>query len=225
MKKIFDLKKYGTLYIDKVIFETYIPLIFTCRNSNGDLFFCVCCQSNKDGFKWLLGKTTGGNVVKLLKDEITVRQLPVDYSVGKISVDCIDNEFTDSYGNSDWDLNSKYLPKKDSYMYADDGEFDEEIDYFIGIDRAASYAAEYKSILQQTIREISEIDENTFSGNEISDDIIRRLIEVSEIILKKMYANPETYKASYKTVRTVNLSVQSDDAKTLQVYDGIFSAA
>lgn len=39
------------------------------------------------------------------------------------------------YDNSDWKGNSKYLPKKDSYIYSDEDEFDEEIKYFLNLDK------------------------------------------------------------------------------------------
>ena len=38
MKKFITLNKYGELYIDKILFETYFPIIFTCKNENNDIF-------------------------------------------------------------------------------------------------------------------------------------------------------------------------------------------
>ena len=47
--------------------------------------------------------------------------------------------FTDSgHNNSDWDERSPYLPKEDSYMYAEDGEFEDEINYFSLFDETMS---------------------------------------------------------------------------------------
>ena len=38
MKEFIKLEKYGHLYIDKVLFESYFPIIFTCVNDNKDIF-------------------------------------------------------------------------------------------------------------------------------------------------------------------------------------------
>lgn len=47
MKKVFyETQKYGKLYIDKILFETYLPILFTCKNDMNDIFICVCCQDN-----------------------------------------------------------------------------------------------------------------------------------------------------------------------------------
>ena len=61
----------------------------------------------------------------------TVRQLLLEYSSGKISVDYGKNGYVITNNNSDWNENSPYLPKEDSYMYAEDGEFEDEIHYFL----------------------------------------------------------------------------------------------
>ena len=68
MKPFMKIDKLGELRIDVVLFESYYPILFTCLNENNDLFLCVCCQSNKEGRKWLITKTTPNIVVKVLKD-------------------------------------------------------------------------------------------------------------------------------------------------------------
>lgn len=87
MKKFITLNKYGELYIDKILFETYFPIIFTCKNENNDIFICVCCQCNENGCKWLVGRTNGSFIVRMLQNEITIRQLLLDCCTEKISVD------------------------------------------------------------------------------------------------------------------------------------------
>lgn len=134
MKKFIELDKYGQLYIDKVLFESYFPVVFTCINGNKDTFIGICCQNNEKGCKWLLGKTNGISVVKMLRDEITIRQLLLEFSSEKISVDYTKDGYAIAYNNSDWDENSPYLPKADSYMYAEAGEFEDEINYLSLLD-------------------------------------------------------------------------------------------
>lgn len=148
MKKFIKLDRYGQLYIDKILFESYFPIIFTCINDNKDIFISVCCQNNEKGCKWLLGKTNAKSIVQMLQDNITVRQLLLEHSIGKISVSFVGNEYIVAYNNSDWDEDSSYLPKIDSYMYAEDGEFKEEIDYFLSLNYCMSYNAEYKAVAE-----------------------------------------------------------------------------
>lgn len=146
MKEFIKLDKYGQLYIDRILFESYFPIIFTCVNDNGDIFISICCQSNEKGCKWLLGKTDETSIIKMLQDEITIRELLLEHSSGKISIDYIENEYTVDYDNSDWVADSPYLPKKDSYMCAEDGEFDDEINYFSSLNALPYDIKYYKSI-------------------------------------------------------------------------------
>lgn len=145
MKKFIKTDKYGQLYIDRVLFESYFPIIFTCINDNNDIFICVCCQNNEKGCKWLIGKTECINIIRLLQDKITVRQLLLEHSSGRITVDYTQEGYTICYNNSDWDENSLYLPKKDSYMYVENGEFDNDIAYF---NRVCYNAGDYNCIAE-----------------------------------------------------------------------------
>lgn len=157
MKEFVNTEKYGRFYIDKVLFESYFPIIFTCKNGNGELFICVCCQNNEKGCKWLVGRTNAVNIVKMLKDEITVRELLLKYSSGKISVDYVDGQYAVAYNNSDWKEDSIYLPKQDSYMFAEEGGFDDEIAYFLSAECLQYDADSYTSTLSETIREGTEL--------------------------------------------------------------------
>lgn len=155
MKEFIELDKYGKLYIDKILFETYFPIIFNCITDNKDMFFCVCCQNNENGCKWLVGKTNGISIAKMLQNKITIRQLLLDFSVERITVDYKNKEYAIRYNNSDWNEESKYLPKVDSYMYAEEGEFDEEIKYFSSIDRI-NYNKEYYINIMEELGTISK---------------------------------------------------------------------
>jgi len=156
MKKFVKLDNYGQLYIDKVLFESYFPIIFTCLNDNSEIFISVCCQSNEKGCKWLLGKTNGESIVRMLQDEITIRQLLLEHSSAKISVNFVGNNYMVAYNNSDWDVDSPYLPKIDSYMYAEDGEFKDEIDYFLSLNHGIRYNAEYYKSVAEALGTISK---------------------------------------------------------------------
>lgn len=157
MKEFIKLDKYGQLYIDRVLFETYFPIIFTCVNENKDIFICICCQNNEKGCKWLLGKTDGISIVSMLQDKITIRELLLVHSSGKISVDYMkETGYTITYNNSDWDMDSSFLPKEDSYMYAEEGEFEDEINYFASLKYCVPYDMEYYKFVVRTVETINK---------------------------------------------------------------------
>lgn len=47
MKKFITLNKYGELYIDKILFETYFPIIFTYKNENNDILYACAANAMK----------------------------------------------------------------------------------------------------------------------------------------------------------------------------------
>ena len=173
----------------------------------------------------MIGKTNGINIIRMLRDEITIRQLLLEYSSGKISVDYVKNEYVVAYNNSDWDENSLYLPKDDSYMYAEDGEFDDEIAYFSSVDYVYYEAEYYKRITEVlgTIgKGIEPITEalTTFTsaiGNiTIPSEIISTLEVIGEVCTNftmntEKYMNQEKYKSVFNSTfsaSTEGLSIE-----------------
>lgn len=231
MKKFIELDKYGQLYIDKVLFEPYIPIIFSCINENKDVFIGVCCQSNEKGCKWLLGKTNGVSIVRMLRDEITVRQLLLECSSERISVDYAGNGYVAAYNNSDWNEDSPYLPKEDSYMYAEDEEFEDEINYFSSLDYHVHYNAECYKCIAETLGTINKGVEpmadaltvlaSTTGSIVISSEVVSTLKVFGELcnnlaISAEKYTNQRKYKSVYKNTFNVSseklgIKVKSND--------------
>ena len=150
MKEFINTDRYGKLYYDKILFEAHYPIIFSCKNEYGEIFIGVCCQYNEQAHRWLLGKTEPVNIVSVLRDEITIRQLLTEYCSKRMSVVNINGEYVTEYYNDDWEKDSIYLPKKDSYMWAEPGEFDEEIEYFLSIKNNLNYEPDsYINILEK----------------------------------------------------------------------------
>lgn len=151
MKEFINTDRYGKLYYDKILFEAHYPIIFSCKNEYGEIFIGVCCQYNEQAHRWLLVKTEPVNIVSVLRDEITIRQLLTEYCSKRMSVVNINGEYVTEYYNDDWEKDSIYLPKKDSYMWAEPGEFDEEIQYFLSIKNHMSYEPDsYTNILEKS---------------------------------------------------------------------------
>ena len=156
VQKFVKINKDVQLYIDKIIFESYFPIIFTCKDDKNNIYMCVCCQNNEKGIKWLVGKTDSKSIVKVLEDKITIREVLLCNSEEHISIEYINGDYNVEYNNSDWKENSIYLPKKDSYIYADEGEFDEEIKYFQSLDLICYDENEYVGV--SDIQEMFEMD-------------------------------------------------------------------
>lgn len=156
VQKFVKINKDVQLYIDKIIFESYFPIIFTCKDDKNNIYMCVCCQNNEKGIKWLVGKTDSKSIVKVLEDKITIREVLLYNSEERISIEYINGDYNVEYNNSDWKEKSIYLPKKDSYIYADEGEFDEEIKYFQSLDLICYDENEYVGV--SDIQELFEMD-------------------------------------------------------------------
>lgn len=230
MKEFIKLDEYGQLYIDRILFESYFPIIFTCINDGGEIFICVCCQNNKNGCKWLLGKTNGMNIVKMLRDEITIRQLLVEYSLGQISVDYAGNNYSATYHSSDWKEDSPYLPKSDSYMCAEEGEFDEEIAYFSSMIHFHYDAEYYKRLTEKSgiinteaepIAQAMTAFASYMGSIVLSDEVYSTLkvfgeLRSSIMISSEKYTNLENYKIIYNesfgaSAKGLDLEIGTDD--------------
>lgn len=232
MKEFVKLDKYGQLYIDKVLFESYYPIIFTCVNDEKDIFIGVCCQNNEKGCKWLLGKTNGISIVRMLQDEITIRRLLLECSSEKISVDYMENRYVVAYNNSDWDENSRYLPKEDSYMYAEDGEFEDEISYFSSFESHVHYNTEYYKCIADVLGTISKgiepisdalaVFASTIGNFSISSEVVVSTLKVFGELCTNLaidtdkYMDQEKFKSVYNSTFNVlseglSLKVESDD--------------
>lgn len=132
MEKFMKINEIGDLWVDKVFFECNYPMLFTCLNEDKEMFLCTCCQANRNGMKWLLTKTTPQIVIGILKDMITLRDAFVKNLDSQISVLLYNGEYiVTEHNTEDWDYETSiYLPDKDEYLEADEGEFDEEIAYY-----------------------------------------------------------------------------------------------
>lgn len=228
MKEFVEINGYGKLFVDKVIFESYFPIIFTCTNEKNDLFLCICCQNNEKGCKWLVGKTNSDLIISMLKDEITVRELLLNHSEGRITVDYINGEYKIFFNNSDWESESIFLPKKGSYLDVEDGEFEDEILYFSSFNKVDYDEKIYKnlsSVVRNFINEIDPISEVLFEYVNVKGikTIPSEVIRIKEVsgelykdvyIEKEIYSSAESFKQIYKRIydnsdEIVELSIEA----------------
>lgn len=133
MKKMeFDLPEVGRIAEDKVLFFGSYPVLFTCTDDRGGLYLCVCCKAEPDAKKWLITKTFPEMVLRLLKDQVSIRDAFVQSSQFRYSIDwSSESGLSVLRDGMDWDPDrSVYLPTKGEYMESDEGEFSEEIEHY-----------------------------------------------------------------------------------------------
>ena len=231
MREFVKTKKNGTLYVDRILFESYYPVLFSCKNDRNDIFIVVCCQNNAQGIKWMVGKTTPLSVVKMLRDEITIRELIISYTSEKFSIDYKDKKYDCKYDSKEWERDSVYLPKKDSYIMAEPGEFDDDIEYFTSIEEKLQYVSqsEYYPIVNKTevledsftvsVGEFSPLIVSPGRGTTISGEIIRT-VQTSWEIQSEIFITPPQYSVG-KAEKDNNTHCISGNFET--VADGYFS--
>lgn len=192
MKKFINTAKYGELYIEKVFFESYYPIVFSCVSSQGDLFLVVCSRNNKNGIKWLIARTNAKDIIQLLSDKITIRELLLKAG-DKFSVDYQKGTYIINGKTTDFDENSLFLPTEDSFMEAEDGEFEEEINFYT--QKQIAYNGIYRTITSLPEKEIHsnvsfvfDLDESHESSSEhclVLEDVMKTLIDLDNISIKK----------------------------------------
>lgn len=150
------LPRHGQLYVDKILFQAGYPVLFTCVDSARDLFICVCCQNNEQGVKWLVSRTNSAEIVKLLKNELTIRESFTNETVERFSVNSINGEKMRVVKDdrNDWAEDSIYLPKANEYLDAEPEEFEEEIRYY------GQYDLKYTSPNEQSVAIETSLDSN-----------------------------------------------------------------
>ncbi len=128
----FQIDGFGEINIDKVLFEGYCPILFTCKNKDNDLFLVVHCTSNNEMQKWLITKTDSKNIIDLLQDKKTIREAFLCDEENRFSyiIQNDEEKVLNGKETDDWSVNSNYLPTVGEFMNVEEDEFLEEIEYF-----------------------------------------------------------------------------------------------
>ena len=112
MREFVKTEKDGILYADRGLFESNYPVLFSCKNDRNDIFIVICCQNNAQGIKWMVGKTTPLAIVKMLRDEITIRKLITMHTSEKFSIDYKDGKYDCKYVSKEWKKTVLTCPRK-----------------------------------------------------------------------------------------------------------------
>ena len=121
-----SVSKLKGIRLDMVLFEAKYPIIFTCKKENQKYLFSCCAYSSND-VKWIGVKTDSNTVLKMLQNEITVREaflkdegklMVISYNGQKVIC-----EFLDKDG-----VSPELLPTEEMYFEAEEGELQEEME-------------------------------------------------------------------------------------------------
>jgi hypothetical protein len=185
----------GTLDYDKVLIENNEPILFTCLSDKNELLLGTLCSVDKNEKKWLLTKTTPEIIVKILKDEISLRDAFIYFTDLQLSISDNSESIEVSFNEkADWDdKTSIYLPDADEFMEVEVGEFAEELEYYgnlvleniqlvpiysnkQNLDSGDSYQI-FKSFENYLISDL--LKEVTTKALQVSSEVINRKIDFS----------------------------------------------
>ncbi len=119
------IQGFQCIVLDKILFESKYPVLFTCKNGE-DVYLFICCLVNSEKIQWIGSKTTYENLIKLLRNEITIRKAFLNVTNEKIVIEYNGEKVNYSVKKAT-DILENMLPTSGEYMDAEDGEFDEEI--------------------------------------------------------------------------------------------------
>lgn len=126
IEKIFgEIPIFQDIKMDKILFESSYPILFTCIE-NRNIYLFICCVNNSDETKWIGTKTSYPNLIELLTNEITIRDAFANVTDKKFLITkkvCRVNFYEVDFEDLPQDL----LPMAGEFLETESGEFEEEI--------------------------------------------------------------------------------------------------
>ena len=129
VEKIFrQVAAFSGIVLDKILFESKYPVMFTCKKDN-DIYLFICCMVNADIVEWIGTRTDYDTLIGLLENKITIRDAFLNVTDKKylVKYDGLKVSYTETKAES---IPDKLLPSAGEYMDAEEGEYAEEIKIF-----------------------------------------------------------------------------------------------
>lgn len=129
-KCFLSIETLGELFLDRIIFESNFPILFTCVNKDKEIFLCNCCHRGKE-ITWLINKSSKESITKMLKNEITIREALLENKDFRFSVESKGESF-EAFKDLDkyWNEKSEYLPKENEYLNYELSEIEKDLKHF-----------------------------------------------------------------------------------------------
>ena len=138
IEKIFrQVDVFSGIVVDKILFESKYPVMFTCKKDM-DIYLFICCMVNADTVEWIGTRTDYDTLIGLLENKITIRDAFLNVTDKKylvkydgLKVFCTETEAEN--------IPDKLLPSAGEYMDAEKDEYAEEIKIFESRNRNFEY--------------------------------------------------------------------------------------
>lgn len=114
--------------IDQVLFESSYPILFTGYDNN-KVYLFICHSVNSERMAWIVTRTTYDIIISLLNNKTTIRDAFLSYTSEKVLL-TYDKEGMHTSKCDVKEIDDTILPTSGQYMDAEEGEFDEEIEYY-----------------------------------------------------------------------------------------------
>ena len=66
-----DLMDVGNLYLDRILFQHDVPVLFTCKDQRGGLYLCLCSEI-RGRQKWIISRIYASDLRRLIIDKISI---------------------------------------------------------------------------------------------------------------------------------------------------------
>lgn len=113
----------GNLHLDYIFAEYDCPILFTCYDDDKNLYLCDCVSMTNIQ-KWLVARIDTDQLYKFINNKISIRNM----FVTKDSVYVLTWHYGDKFENYNEvkgsSLTEDELPPAETFLEADDGEFD-----------------------------------------------------------------------------------------------------
>lgn len=172
-----SIPDFSNIVLDKILFESKYPVMFTCKNKK-DVYLFICCLVAGDKVEWIGTKTTYDNLIALLENRITIREAFLNITEDKIIID-YNGKNVDYREEKGSNIPENLLPTAGEYMDAEDDEYAEEIATF----RRRNTNIEY--VIKPRVNRFFVF---RYSGKSvlISDDVFSTDLDVKDVMQYKM---------------------------------------
>ena len=121
IEKIFrTIPTFREITLDKILFESKYPVMFTCKN-NDDIYLFICCKVSVEKVVRIGTKTDYDTLVGLLENKLTIRDAFLGVTAIKQLVE-YDGKNAFSKAIESKDIPEKLLPTAGEYMDAEEDE-------------------------------------------------------------------------------------------------------
>lgn len=122
------IPKFKDIVLDRILFESKYPVLFTCKNDN-EVYLFICHCVNSERIDWIGTRTTYDNLINLLENKITIRSAFLNVTDDKLMIE-YDGKNVSYIQKKAEELPDAILPTMGEYMDAEEGEYEEEIAEF-----------------------------------------------------------------------------------------------